>query len=336
MKILLISTTVQPLGLERYGGIEDDVKNFCEPLLRLGHQVTVAAPVGSRVPEGAELIETVRLPICQDRDDLAFYAIHDRLDDFQVLHDFSHQKVLARERENAPVINMVWNLNPSGPSLPKYNLVCLSLYHGQLVADLTGQTVKQEYLGIDLEKFRPLDGERTHFLYCANIVPQKGSLEAIRMCRELGEKLFVAGGTPSREFAWHVMEQCDDRQIFFCGDVTNEVKINLIQHAKAVLCPLHPRHALEMAFSKITVEALACGTPVIAPKLGVWPELMEDGKHGFLAITDEEYKRVMQRINEINPAECRKLAETRYDRNEIVKRYVEELYEPVRDGLRWA
>ena len=335
MKILLISTTVQPLGLERYGGIEDDVKNFCEPLLKLGYEVTIAAPVGSKVPAGAELIETVRLPVYQDRDDISFYIWQDRISEFDCIHDFSHQKVLARERENAPVINMVWNLNPRGPPLPKYNLMCLSLYHGQLVADFTGQTVKQEYLGIDLEKFRPLDCERTHFLYCANIVLQKGVLEAIKYCKELGERLYICGGTPNREFSWQVMEKCDDENVVWVGNVLDRVKVDLIQHSKAVLCPLHSQHALEMAFSKITVESLACGVPVIAPKLGVFLELFEDGKHGFHAITDEEYKAAMRKVSEIDPKDCRELAESRYDREKIV-RYVKELYEPVRDGLRWA
>src|SRR5712691_5131852 len=109
MRLLLVSTSVVPLGLRRYGGIELMCYNYAEGLVKAGHEVTVAAPYGSIVPKGVALLETVDLPDEQDRDDLAgavalrgFMSEH-----YDAVHDFSHRGTFHARQ--FPAVHMVWD-----------------------------------------------------------------------------------------------------------------------------------------------------------------------------------------------------------------------------------
>ena len=105
MKILCIGTSVVPLGRGLYGGIEKLCYDFVEGLKEAGQDVTVAAPYGSRVPDGVRLIETVKLPEEQDHDDYALNRMlaTDGFWDFDVAHDFSHGHLLAKTYNNVGV-----------------------------------------------------------------------------------------------------------------------------------------------------------------------------------------------------------------------------------------
>ena len=130
MQVLVVSTSVVPLGSKRYGGIEGLAYDFVEGLLELGHQVTVAAPQGSLVPEKAELIETVNPKTEQDRDDLALNAIIDYTNrngyNFDVVHDFSHKHAFAGYPHPQAGVFMMWDPIIYKYTKAKHNIICLS------------------------------------------------------------------------------------------------------------------------------------------------------------------------------------------------------------------
>jgi len=237
---------------------------------------------------------------------------------------------------NLPVVNMVWNPNPRVP-LPKYNLMCLTRYHAQRVCDLTLQTIKYEDICINTERYAFCPDKEDYFLFVGKLTPEKGALEAVRICKELGVRLYVVGGLlPSdpKWYMWEVVRECDQKQIVFIGNASDDVKIKLMQKAKALIYPVDFRHAFDMAHWQAGVEALSCGTPLITYRLGCLKEVFIHGKHGFLVRDREEFKEAMQNIEDISPEECRRYA-WRYDRYRIVENYLREVYKPVARGLRW-
>lgn len=335
MKILFISTTVFKVGDPKYGGIEKLVWEWAEQMQEWGHSCAVAAPIGSKVPRGVELIETVRLPDQQDRDDLAYYNYVDRLGDFDVIHDFSHQHQAALVHDNLPVINMLWDPGTQRYQRPRYNLMCLSRWQSERIANLYGQTVKYEDLLTDTEKYKFCADKSDRFLSIGKLTPDKGALEAISMCKEIGAPLDIVGGrlrTDPRDYELEVIRACDDDQIVYHGNVIDEVKIELLQHARALILA---QRFLESHWHA-GMESLSCGTPAICYLLGAHAEVIDHGRVGYVVETRREFLDAMKKIGTIKPEDCREFAERRYDRRVIVKRYLEELYVPLMKGLRWA
>jgi len=337
MNVLLVSTTVFRVGDPKYGGVEKLVWEWAEQLSEWGYPCSVAAPRGSRVPKGVELIPTVELPFHQDRDDLAFYNFCDRLEEFDVVHDFSHGLQAAQAVQNLPSVNMVWDPGVRRYRRPRYNIMCLSRWQAERIANLYGVTVKYEDLPVNTERygFNPHKSDR--FLFIGKLTPEKGALDAIRMCRELGEGLDVVGGrlrTDPRDYELEVIRACDDDRIVYHGNVTDEVKIELLQNAKALIYPL--AQGFFEAHWHSGIEALSCGTPVICYERGAHREVIEDGKVGYVVESRKEFLEAMRHVDRIDPRECREFAVRRYDRRRIVRNYIEELYIPVMRGMRWS
>jgi len=105
-----------------------------------------------------------------------------------------------------------------------------------------------------------------------------------------------------------------------------ERKMNFIANAKALLFPID----WEEPFGMAVIEALACGTPVIAMRRGAMPEIIEHGVTGFLADTEAEFAEYMKRIGEIDPAACRAAVEKRFDAITMAKSYMERYEETIR------
>jgi glycosyltransferase involved in cell wall biosynthesis len=340
VKILYISSSVNPVGSGRYGGLEKSLLDFALRMKELGHDVTIASVIGSKIPEGIKHIPTVDARINQDRDDLAYYNYVPYVKEFEVIHDFSHRKILANldSEKKYPTVNMVWNVGFEVQRLPKYNLMCLSKFIAEKVANMYYQAVKYEDLPIDCSKYAFCKDKEDYFVFAGSMIPKKNALEAIKICRELGVKLHVMGGINPRDdksYMYEVIKNCDDKQIFWHGDVTEEVKIELLQHAKALIYPIRYDHAQETAFSLLIPEANSCGTPCVVYGWGCFPELIIDGKTGFLPQTYKEFKEAMLKVDEIKPEDCRDFAVKRFHRDRVVNSYLEEVYKPVAEGLRW-
>ena len=109
-------------------------------------------------------------------------------------------------------------------------------------------------------------------------------------------------------FHERVEPHIDGRQVVYEGEVTNERKRELFAHARGFLFPiLWPE-----PFGLVMIEAMATGTPVIALRQGSVPEVLDDGRTGFVCDTFEEFVTAVGRVGEIDPAECRRTVEERF------------------------
>lgn len=193
----------------------------------------------------------------------------------------------------------------------------------------------------------PFSGKKDdYFITLARFHPEKGQHIAVKACVELGLPLKMAGGVNDimsakqlilelgnplsqyrtdiafRYFSDNIFPYLEPAWIEHLGEVQGNRKLNLIKKAKALLFPIQ----WEEPFGMAAIEALACGTPVIAMARGALPEIIEHGVNGFLAKNQTEFKHYMTKIGGIDPAACRASVKQRFSAEIMAKKYLK-LYE---------
>ncbi|HET8611687.1 MAG TPA: glycosyltransferase family 4 protein [Sphingomonas sp.] len=166
--------------------------------------------------------------------------------------------------------------------------------------------------GVDTDLYRP-SGERGDYaLILGRVAPEKGFADAIEAARIAGAPLIAAGRLfPYDDHRRYFEEQVRprlDAERRFIGPVEGEAKRRLLAEAR---CVLIPSTAPETS-SLVAMEALACGTPVIAYRAGALPEIVEPGVTGFLVDDIEELAEAIGRTETIDPLVCRSIACERF------------------------
>ncbi|CAN7385243.1 glycosyltransferase family 4 protein [Bosea sp. LjRoot9] len=174
--------------------------------------------------------------------------------------------------------------------------------------------------GIRLEDF-PFDPEGGEdLLFFGRIHPDKGAAEAVATARRSGRRLIMAGIVQDQGYhAEHVAPALDGRRVDYLGPVGGEVRTKTLGSARALLHLIN----FEEPFGLSVVEALACGTPVIASRRGSMPELIEHGVTGFLVDSVDEAVDAIGRIGEIDRAACRASVAARFTVDRMADRYWE-------------
>ena len=168
---------------------------------------------------------------------------------------------------------------------------------------------------------RPMEGD--YALAIGRICPEKGFHLAIEACTLAGIPLKLAGKVFPYEahekyFRDEVLPRLGNRHVY-AGPVGREAKFGLYANAR---CLIVASTAPETS-SLVALEALACGTPVIAFRNGALPEIITEGKTGFLVDTVEEMARAIARASEIDPEKCRQAVRTRFSIASMTERYLE-------------
>ena len=114
-------------------------------------------------------------------------------------------------------------------------------------------------------------------------------------------------------------------RITYSGNLSGQRKMKFISEAKALLFPID----WEEPFGMAVIEALACGTPVVAMNRGAMPEIIEHGVTGFLANNEAEFCEYMARVDEIDPAACRLAVERKFSADAMASAYVERYHEVI-------
>ncbi len=174
--------------------------------------------------------------------------------------------------------------------------------------------------GIRLEDF-PFDPEgREDLLFFGRIHPDKGAAEAVATAHRSGRRLVMAGIIQDQGYhAEHVAPALDGRRVDYLGAVGGALRAKTLGSARALLHLIN----FEEPFGLSVVEALACGTPVIASRRGSMPELIEHGVTGFLVDSVDEAVDAIGRIGEIDRAACRASIAARFTVDHMADRYWE-------------
>ncbi|GAB3213413.1 glycosyltransferase [Marinactinospora thermotolerans] len=202
-------------------------------------------------------------------------------------------------------------------------------------------------LAVDADR-RPAPAKGEHVVLLGRITEVKGVHVAARVCRRLGIPLILAGpvnGIETEEelgaalddpahprhdapdvryYAEQVRPHVDGDLVRWIGTVEGEERDTLLATARAALFPILWAEPGGTA----VVEALSCGAPVVGFARGCLPELVHHGRTGLLCEDEEEFTELLRRVDEIDPAECRKEAALRFTPGTMAERYIE-LYDRV-------
>jgi glycosyltransferase involved in cell wall biosynthesis len=174
--------------------------------------------------------------------------------------------------------------------------------------------------GIDLDQFTLEDRPGDYLLWVGRISPEKGLLDAVRAAGKADSPLVVAGAISDQEYFESFMKlSADTPGISYVGPADSSNKVELYRRAKGLLFPVR----WDEPFGQVAVEAMACGTPVIAYEKGAMPELIKDGITGYLVHDCSEMSRAIPHLSDISRPACRAWVEQQFDRRVMTKAYID-------------
>lgn len=321
LKILQIAPIEEPVPARKYGGIEQVVYNVTEELVRQGHEVYLMA-TGDSVTS-ARIIPIVPKSLREMyagpdlnkwRDFYKMYYMGRVLKNIAwIKPDVIHQHLNWRfamfsDLVTTPVITTVHGAITTMEEIASYSLFpnsnYVSISNNQRKALPNLNWVKTIYNGIDLSTYEYSDKKGDYFAFLGRTSPEKGLAEIVRVIKKSPYKLKIAAKVDNVDKAYFEKEVkpfIDGRQIEFLGEVDMEGKNKLLKNAKGLLLWLN----WEEPFGLVMVEAMATGTPVIVTSRGSAPELIKNGKTGFLVKSVDEMEKRLSDVDKIKPADCR-------------------------------
>ena len=339
MRIALLAPLWKKVPPEKYGGSELVVANLAKGLVELGHEVTTFACEGSEVQ--GELVSVISQPMhelvggfswsgIQPYEFLSYFELGKRLKDFDIIHNHMgfHPIALAPYLSISMVTTLHSSLPPDFPYLAdafrEYPFVSISDAQRKLSPNLN--YVATVYHGIDVKSFKPNfeKPKDDHFVFLGTLSENKGIDIAVQSANKMGARLTIAGEIREEDKSFlgkEVLSYIDGERIKFIGEIGHAEKVRLLSSASALLFPSRWNEA----FGLVIIEALACGTPVVALNNGAVSEVLKDGKTGFIVEDELSFGEAMKKVSEISRQVCRVDAEKHFDISVMAKNY-EEVY----------
>ena len=347
MRIAQVAPTYERVPPRTYGGTELIVHLVTEELVARGHDVTLfasgdsittatlrsvsSAPqrYGESTPEGVAHAEYLQLANAQ----AAFRAAADGA--FDVVHNHAGiEGMVLGADSRTPVISTMHNpfLTTTQPIWDAYSWFHHAVSAASAATYPTRGALPPIHHGIDVASFpfepRPADG---YLLFLGRFSRAKGADRAIEAARRAGRRLVLAGKIDTVDAA-HVGSEIepliDGDRVRYVGEVDGDAKRDLLAGADALLFPIE----WDEPFGLVMVEALSTGTPVIGFRRASVPEVVEDGRTGFVVDGIDGMVEAIGRIGTIDRRACRVAAETRFSVGRMVDD-VEAMYRSVLDRV---
>jgi glycosyltransferase involved in cell wall biosynthesis len=321
-----------------YGGTERVVHYITEKLVDMGHDVTLFASGDSET--SAQLVpgvkEALRLnPTCIDPFPHHVVQLEDvitRQSDFDVIHfhtDYFHFPLSSRMsvpcvttlhgRLDIPDLQPIFNRFPNQP--------VISISNSQRIPLPQANWLDTVYHGLPADLHSPGNGQGNYLAFMGRISPEKGVDKAIEIAISSGNRLQIAAKVDKVDEEYYntnIKHLLDHPLIEYIGEINEDQKTSFLGNASALLFPINWCEP----FGLVLIEAMSCGTPVIAFDCGSVSEVIENGKSGFIVNSVEEGVTAINRLSEIPRTIVRKTFDERFTSERMVKDYLR-LYESV-------
>ena len=342
MKVALIAPPFIAVPPADYGGTELFVAQLAEGLQQIGIGVVVYANGESTVrTERRWLYPNSQWPIKQPERawikelNHTAWAIRDALNDCDVIHVQSPQGLAFSEFVNRPLVLTLHG--PHEQHLSEY----YARYPGVQYVSISDAQRREESLphlctihhGIDLSLYRFIEKKQQYLSFIGRIAPIKGTHIAIDVAQRTGIPLKIAGEVQPayREyFESKIKPQIDGRLVEYVGPADLKAKNELLGNSMAMLFPIQ----WSEPFGLVMVEAMACGTPVVALPGGSVMEVVREGVSGRICRNVREMARSVQGLA-LPPQTIRNYVEENFSMEKMVRSYVM-LYESVLRNKRHA
>lgn len=331
MRIAQVSPLYESVPPQSYGGTERVVSYLTEELVRKGHDVTLFAS-GDSVTKGRLIPASPRSlrldPHCVDQ--LAHHVVMlervmRQAREFDVIHfhiDYLHFPLSSRQR--TPHLTTLHGRLDLPDLVPLYrefsDMPVVSISHAQRKPLRMANWLGTVHHGLpdDLYTYREEPGSYLAFL--GRISPEKRLDRAIRIAQRVGMPLKIAAKVDrvDREYFAQVIEPLlGGPNVEYLGEAGEGEKNELLGHAHALLFPID----WPEPFGLVMIEALACGTPVVAFRCGSVPEVLEHGITGFVVDTMDEAVRAVERVSTLSRRRCREAFERRFTASRMADDY---------------
>lgn len=334
MRIAQVAPLYESVPPKTYGGTERVVNNLTETLIELGHDVTLFASgdsitKGELVP-GAE--RSLRLnPDCPDpliHHYIMLEKVYRMREQFDVVHfhvDYLHfPRTRAENLINVSTLHgklTIPDLYPLYREFPEMPVISISDSQRAPLPWLNWQATV--YHGLPLGLYRASTQPEGYLAFLGRISPEKGVDRAIEIARRSGLPLKIAAkiDKADEEYFNEVVSPLlkENRgRVEFIGEINDREKQDFLGNARALLFPIN----WPEPFGMVMIEAMACGTPVIAFSQGSVPEIIENGKNGYICESVEEAVRRVSEVHEIDRMGCRKYFETNFSAVRMANDYL--------------
>jgi glycosyltransferase involved in cell wall biosynthesis len=332
MKIAQVAPLCESVPPQLYGGTERIVSYLTEELIELGNEVTLFASGDSvsRAQLVSPVAQALRLnPKCEDMiaphmvqladvmmmaDEFDFIHFHTDYLNF-ILSDYIKTPHLTtlHGKLNIAELQLVYDRFPDQP--------VVSISHAQRKPLPQANFVGTVYHGIPKDMFQLSEGRGGYFAFLGRISPEKRCDRAIKIALACNTPIKIAAKIDKVDrdyFENEIQHLFDHPLVDFIGEINEQQKQDFLGNAKALLFPID----WPEPFGLVMIEAMACGTPVVAWNAGSVPEIIEHGKNGFIVNTVEAAIQAAQKATSLDRKAVRTTFVKRFSARRMAEDYL--------------
>ena len=327
MKVAVLSPLCWRTPPRHYGPWEQVSSNIAEGLADRGIDVTLFAS-GDSITTG-KLKYICKTPYEEDKslDPKVWESLHianlmENAAEFDIIHNnYDFLPLTYSSLIKTPLVTTIHGFSSPKiiPVYKKYNdsSYYVSISNSDRCPELDyAATI---YNGLKLEDFTFVEDAGEYLLYFGRIHSDKGTDEAIRIAKKAGMRLIISGIIQDENYFREKVEPfLNNDDIVFVGHSGPEKRDSLLGGAFALLHPVN----FNEPFGLSVAESMLCGTPVVAFNRGSMPELIKDGKTGFLVKTVDEAVEALKSIKSIERLFCRSWSEDKFSQEKMVSNYI--------------
>jgi glycosyltransferase involved in cell wall biosynthesis len=328
---------------KKYGGTEAVIASLADKLVEKGHEVTVFGPQTMNL--SAKIVPTLDKPLFEKGIGFDNYAsinyylnhyleVFRRANDFDVLHvhlNKNHDNIalILGLNSKTPVLFTLHYPAPTADYRPdkylilnKFKYLPFTSISNAARSGNDWNFVKTVYNAIDIKQFPFSSASEDYFVWIGKAIPAKGLKEAIEVAKKANIRLKIMAAIDedkpsSVKYFNELKPLMDGKQIIYMGEADMAMKTAVLGKAKAFINPLQ----WPEPFGLVMAESQAVGTPVIALNRGSAPELIVNGKTGFVVDTLDEMVEKIKDIGRIERDACRSHVEMMFSPEKMVEGY---------------